>query len=115
MRESRGAGRSERSTGLDLGSATRPLLLSVRSGAPVSMPGMLETVLNVGLCEVSIRGLIALTGNPRLAWDSYRRLVESFAAVVHGCPREPFERAPSRRGSSAAGVDSAARAARRAR
>jgi pyruvate,orthophosphate dikinase len=80
-------------TGLRLVSPRRPLLLSVRSGAPVSMPGMLETVLNVGLCEVSARGLIALTGNPRLAWDSYRRFVESFAAVVHGCPREPFEQA----------------------
>jgi pyruvate,orthophosphate dikinase len=78
-------------TGLRLGSQRRPMLLSVRSGAPVSMPGMLETVLNVGMCDVSVRGLIALTGNPRLAWDCYRRLVESFAAVVHGCPPEPFE------------------------
>ena len=92
-------------TGLRLGSSRRPLLLSVRSGAPVSMPGMLETVLNVGLCEVSARGLIALTGNPRLAWDSYRRFVESFAAVVHGCPREPFEQAVRAR-LGAAGVQS---------
>ena len=83
----------ERQTGLQLAGPTRPLLLSVRSGAPVSMPGMLETVLNVGMCETAARGLIALTGNPRLAWDSYRRLIESFAAVVHGCPREPFEHA----------------------
>jgi len=80
-------------TGLRLGSSRRPLLLSVRSGAPVSMPGMLETVLNVGMSDVSARGLIGLTGNPRLAWDSYRRFVESFATVVHGCPREPFEQA----------------------
>jgi pyruvate, orthophosphate dikinase len=86
----------ERRTGLRLGSARRPLLLSVRSGAPVSMPGMLETVLDVGLGEVTARGLIALTGNPRLAWDSYRRLIESFAGVVHGCPREPFEEAMRR-------------------
>jgi pyruvate, orthophosphate dikinase len=80
-------------TGVRLGSTRRPLLLSVRSGAPASMPGMLETVLNVGMCDSAVRGLIALTGNPRLAWDSYRRLVESYAAVVRGCPREPFERA----------------------
>ena len=83
----------ERRTGLRLGSSRRPLLLSVRSGAPESMPGMLETVTDVGLCDVTARGLIALTGNPRLAWDSYRRLIESFGAVVHGCSREPFERA----------------------
>ena len=57
------------------------------------MPGMLETVLDIGMCDVTAGGLIALTGNPRLAWDSYRRLVESFAAVVHGCPLEPFEKA----------------------
>jgi len=79
------------STGLRLGSSIRPLLLSVRSGAPVSMPGMLETVLNVGMCEESVRGLVALTGNPRLAWDSFRRFVESFATVVYGCPPEPLE------------------------
>ncbi|MGZ4349470.1 MAG: DUF47 family protein [Solirubrobacteraceae bacterium] len=83
----------EARTGLRVGSPRRPLLLSVRSGAPVSMPGMLETVLNVGMCDVSARGMIALTGNPRLAWDCYRRLVESFASVVHGLPHEPFARA----------------------
>jgi uncharacterized protein Yka (UPF0111/DUF47 family)/phosphohistidine swiveling domain-containing protein len=83
----------EQQTGLQLASSSRPLLLSVRSGAPVSMPGMLETVLNVGMCESATRGLIALTGNPRLAWDSYRRLIESFAAVVRGCPRAQFEHA----------------------
>lgn len=92
-------------TGLQLGSPRRPLFVSVRSGAPVSMPGMLETVLNVGMCDVSARGAIALTGNPRLAWDSYRRLVESFAAVVHGCPPEPFEQALRDR-LAAAGVQS---------
>ena len=83
-------------SGLRLGSARRPLILSVRSGAPASMPGMLETVLDVGLCDESVEGLVALTGNPRLAWDSYRRLVESFAHVVAGCPLEPFERATAR-------------------
>jgi pyruvate,orthophosphate dikinase len=83
----------EQRAGLGLGSSQRPLLLAVRSGAPVSMPGMLETVTHVGLSDVTARGLIALTGNPRLAWDSYRRLIESFAVTVRGCPREPFERA----------------------
>ncbi len=90
-------------SGLRLGSARRPLILSVRSGAPTSMPGMLETVLDVGLCDESIEGLIALTGNPRLAWDSYRRLVESYARVVARCPMEPFERATAGR-MKAAGV-----------
>jgi len=76
--------------GLTLGSRRNPLLLSVRSGAPVSMPGMLETVLNVGMCDSALRGLVQTTGNPRLGWDTYRRFVESFACVVHGCPRAPF-------------------------
>ncbi|HME03463.1 MAG TPA: PEP/pyruvate-binding domain-containing protein, partial [Solirubrobacteraceae bacterium] len=89
--------------GLRLGSARRPLILSVRSGAPASMPGMLETVLDVGLSRESVEGLIALTGNPRLAWDSYRRLVESFAQVVAHCPLEPFEQATRAR-MEAAGV-----------
>ena len=90
-------------SGLRLGSARRPLILSVRSGAPASMPGMLETVLNVGLCDESVEGLLTLTGNPRLAWDSYRRLVESFAHVVAGCPAEPFAKATAAR-MAAAGV-----------
>ncbi len=80
-------------SGLRLGSARRPLILSVRSGAPASMPGMLETVLNVGICDECVEGLVALTGNPRMAWDSYRRLIESFAHVVAHCPLEPFEQA----------------------
>jgi len=67
------------------------------------MPGMLETVLDVGLCDDSVEGLLALTGNPRLAWDSYRRLVESFAHVVAHCPLEPFEQATAAR-MQAAGV-----------
>jgi pyruvate,orthophosphate dikinase len=71
-------------TGRVFGDARNPLLVSVRSGAPVSMPGMLETVLNVGLNEQTLHGLLRQTGNPRLAWDSYRRLVQMFAEVVHG-------------------------------
>jgi pyruvate,orthophosphate dikinase len=83
----------ERASGLMLGSARRPLLVSVRSGAPVSMPGMMETVLDIGIGEASVPGLLRLTGNPRLVWDSYRRLVQSFAEVVHGLPALAFEAA----------------------
>ena len=80
----------ERTTGLGFGSARRPLCVSVRSGAAVSMPGMMDTILDVGLNDATVRGLLRLTGNPRLAWDSYRRLVQSFAEVVHHCPVEDF-------------------------
>lgn len=76
--------RLENATRRSFGGGRRPLLVSVRSGAPVSMPGMLETVLNVGLNDTSVGGLIRMTGNPRLAWDSYRRLVEGYATVVRG-------------------------------
>ncbi|NMG16831.1 PEP/pyruvate-binding domain-containing protein [Aromatoleum bremense] len=72
----------ERLTGLALGDRRRPLLLSVRSGAPVSMPGMLETLLNVGLTDATLPGLVRLTGHPRLAWDAYRRLIAGFGEVV---------------------------------
>jgi pyruvate,orthophosphate dikinase len=78
---------------LNFGGERRPLLVSVRSGAPISMPGMMETILNIGLCETTLRGVLRLTGNPHLVWDCYRRLVQSFAEVVHGCPAEPFESA----------------------
>jgi pyruvate,orthophosphate dikinase len=81
----------ERATGRSFGGRRRPLLVSVRSGAPVSMPGMLDSVLNVGLNDVSVMGLVRASGNPRLAWDSYRRLVESYASVVHGCPLALFD------------------------
>jgi pyruvate,orthophosphate dikinase len=83
----------ERTTGLGFGSPRRPLLVSVRSGAPVSMPGMMETVLNVGLNEVSVAGLLRLTGEHRLVWDSYRRLIQAFAEIVGGAPAAPFEAA----------------------
>jgi pyruvate,orthophosphate dikinase len=96
----------ERTTGLGFGSARRPLLVSVRSGAAVSMPGMMETVLNVGLNEVSLSGLLRLTGEHRLVWDSYRRLIQAFAEIVAGAPAAPFEAAldAALRG---AGVDTA--------
>ena len=86
-----GVGLLEAATGLMFGGARRPLLLSVRSGAAVSMPGMMETVLDVGLNPATVGALIRLTGNPRLAWDSYRRLVQGYAEVVTGLPTAPFE------------------------
>ncbi len=82
----------ERATGLKFGGPRRPLLVSVRSGAPVSMPGMMDTVLNVGLCDQTVSPLIRLTGNPRFVWDSYRRLVQAYADVVFGVPVDPFDR-----------------------
>ena len=72
----------ESETGLRFGCSRRPLLVSVRSGAAASMPGMMETVLDVGLNRATVDGLIGLTGNPRLAWDSYRRLIQGYAEVV---------------------------------
>jgi pyruvate,orthophosphate dikinase len=83
----------ERATGLALGDARRPLLLSVRSGAPVSMPGMMETILNVGLCDATVGGLLRQTGNPRLVWDAYRRLVATYGEVVAGLPGQLFDEA----------------------
>jgi len=78
-------------TGRAFGDPRRPLLVSVRSGAAVSMPGMMRTLLNVGLADLTLPGLVRLSGNPRLAWDSYRRLVASFGEVVAGVPAEAFE------------------------
>ncbi|HXW59747.1 MAG TPA: pyruvate, phosphate dikinase, partial [Solirubrobacteraceae bacterium] len=68
-----------------------PLLVSVRSGARVSMPGMLDTVLNLGLHEASVEGLARCTGDERFAWDCYRRFVQMFGNVVHGIAGERFE------------------------
>jgi pyruvate,orthophosphate dikinase len=81
----------EAAAGLRFGSSRKPLLVSVRSGAPTSMPGMMQTVLNVGLCDATVHGLLRLTGNPRLVWDSYRRFVQAYAEVVHGCSPAPFD------------------------
>jgi pyruvate,orthophosphate dikinase len=82
----------EKAAGLTFGGRRRPLLVSVRSGAAVSMPGMMATILNVGLCESTLPALIRMTGNPRHAWDSYRRLIQAYAEVVHDLPADPFER-----------------------
>jgi len=81
----------EGATGLRFGSSRKPLLVSVRSGAPVSMPGMMQTLLNVGLCDATVHGLLRLTGNARLVWDLYRRYVQSYAEVVHRCSPAPFD------------------------
>ncbi len=81
----------ESRTGLRLGHGGRPLLLSVRSGAPVSMPGMMETLLNIGLCEATVPGLLRQTGHPRLVWDAYRRLVATYGEVVAGIDARHFE------------------------
>src|SRR5437867_10265251 len=67
-----------------LGDADDPLLVSVRSGAKFSMPGMMDTVLNLGLNDRSVRGLASGTGNPRFAWDCYRRFLQMFGSVVLG-------------------------------
>ncbi len=85
-----GIGEVERRTGRRFGAGRRPLLVSVRSGAAVSMPGMLETVLNVGLSDTTLPGLLRATGNPTFVWDSYRRLIQAYAEVVEGCPAAPF-------------------------
>jgi len=81
----------EQASGARFGDARRPLLLSVRSGAPVSMPGMMETLLNIGLADATVAGLVRQTGNPRLVWDAYRRLVAGFGEVVMGVGPEVFE------------------------
>jgi pyruvate, orthophosphate dikinase len=83
----------EAKMGKKLGDPIDPLLVSVRSGAPFSMPGMMDTILNLGLNDVSVQGLIAQTGNPRFAWDSYRRFVQMFAKVVLEVEGDLFENA----------------------
>ena len=79
-------------TGKRLGDDEDPLLVSVRSGARESMPGMLDTVLNLGLNDTSVQGLARATENERFAWDSYRRFVQMFGNVSHGIPGEPLDR-----------------------
>jgi pyruvate,orthophosphate dikinase len=81
----------EKEMGRKLGQADDPLLVSVRSGAKFSMPGMMETVLNVGLNDESVEGLTAIADNPRFAWDSYRRLLSMFGATVLDIERALFD------------------------
>ncbi len=75
----------------EFGDPEDPLLLSVRSGAAVSMPGMMDTVLNVGLNEDTLKGLVERTGNPRFGWDSYRRLIQMYGEVVKGIDAREFD------------------------
>ena len=93
----------EHATGLRFGATRHPLLVSVRSGAAASMPGMLETILDVGLCDTTLPGLLRATGDPVFVWDSYRRLVQAYGEVVAGCAAEPFA-AATRAALHAAGV-----------
>ena len=83
--------RLESASGKHLGDGDNPLLVSVRSGAAVSMPGMMETILNLGLNDVTVEGLTRLSGNPRFAWDSYRRFVQMYGSVVFDLSKKPFE------------------------
>jgi len=83
----------EQVTGKRFGSAADPLLVSVRSGARVSMPGMMDTVLNLGLNDATVQGLAAGSGDPRFAWDSYRRFIQMYADVVLGLDHGAFEEA----------------------
>src|SRR3989440_3700329 len=95
--------RLEERAGKRLGDPDDPLLVSVRSGARESMPGMLDTVLNLGLNDRSVEGLARVTGNDRFAWDSYRRFVQMFGNVCRGVPGERLEEAIKER-KRAAGV-----------
>lgn len=84
--------RVEELTGKKFGDPQNPLLVSCRSGAKFSMPGMMDTVLNIGLNDETAVGMTALTGDERFVFDAYRRLVQMFGAVVMGVPDEPFEK-----------------------
>ncbi len=88
--------RLEEVTGKKLGDPSRPLLVSVRSGAKISMPGMMDTILNLGLNDETVKGLAEATGNERFAYDSYRRFIQMFSDVVLGIDRKLFEEALNR-------------------
>jgi len=83
--------RIEKAMGTKLGFAEKPMLLSIRSGAAVSMPGMMDTVLNLGLNDETVEGLAKVSSNERFAWDSYRRLVQMFGDVCLEIPKEHFD------------------------
>ncbi len=83
----------EAETGKGFGDPGNPLLVSVRSGAKFSMPGMMDTVLNLGLSEATLKGLVALTGNERFGWDAYRRFIQMFGRIVMEVPGERFDHA----------------------
>jgi len=83
--------RVEQAVGAKFGDHNKPLLVSVRSGARVSMPGMMDTVLNLGLNDQTVDGLAAASGDPRFAWDSYRRFIQMYGSVVLGIDHHRFE------------------------
>ncbi len=83
----------EKAMGMKLGDKENPLLVSVRSGAKFSMPGMMDTVLNLGLNETTLRALVRKTGNERFAYDAYRRFITMFGSIVMGMDRQVFEKA----------------------
>ncbi len=85
-------GEMEKVVGKKFGDAENPLLVSVRSGSRASMPGMMDTILNLGLNDTVVEGLAKLTGNPRFAYDSYRRFIQMFSDVVMGLPKPEFEK-----------------------
>jgi pyruvate,orthophosphate dikinase len=87
--------RLEKMMGKKLGDPSDPLLVSVRSGAAISMPGMMDTILNLGMNDKSVLGLAQKTGNPRFAWDAYRRFIQMYGDVVMGVPHDNFEAAIS--------------------
>src|SRR4051812_14900628 len=95
----------EEHTGKRLGDAGDPLLVSVRSGARESMPGVMDTVLNLGMNDRSVEGLAQKTDNDRFAWDSYRRFVQMFGNVCRGVPGERFEDAIKARKKQSGGKD----------
>ena len=100
-----GMSRLEETMGRRLGDAEDPLLVSVRSGAKFSMPGMMDTVLNLGLNDKSVKGLAAQTGDERFAYDSYRRFIQMFSRIVLGMPQDLLD-APFEKAKTAAGVES---------
>ena len=86
-------GKVEKSMGARLGDSKNPLLLSVRSGSKFSMPGMMDTVLNLGLNDITLKALTAITGNERFGLDTYRRLISMFGSTVMGIDRQEFDKA----------------------
>jgi phosphoenolpyruvate synthase/pyruvate phosphate dikinase len=91
----------EQKSGRTLGDASNPLLVSVRSGAKFSMPGMMDTVLNLGLNDDTVAGLARLTNNERFAWDAYRRFVQMFGRIVLGISGEKLDHVFDRRQAAA--------------
>ena len=87
----RNVARLEETSGKRFGDSTNPLLVSVRSGAPISMPGMMETILNLGLNDRTVVSLARASGNARFAYDSYRRFIQMYSDVVLGVPQSDFE------------------------